>query len=62
LNPHPRNHTDGAYMNSRTDAELLEVIRHGKGAMPAWGSVLSEEEIQAVLKHVRSLAVPPYKS
>jgi mono/diheme cytochrome c family protein len=62
LNPHPRNHTDGSYMNTRTDAQLLEVIRHGKGAMPAWGSVLSEEEIQAVLKHVRSLAVPPYKS
>jgi mono/diheme cytochrome c family protein len=61
LNPHPRNHTDGSYMNSRTDEQLLEVIRHGKGAMPAWGSVLSEEEIQAVLKHVRSLAVPPYK-
>jgi mono/diheme cytochrome c family protein len=62
LNPHPRNHTDGAYMNSRTDAQLLEVIRNGKPPMPAWGSVLSEEEIQAVLKHVRSLAVPPYKS
>jgi mono/diheme cytochrome c family protein len=56
LNPKPRNHTDGAYMNSRTDAQLLEVIRHGKGGMPAWGGVLSETEIQAVLKHVRSLA------
>jgi len=60
LNPKPRNHTDGAYMNKRTDAELLEVIRKGKGAMPPWGSVLSEAEIQAVLKHVRSLAQPPY--
>ena len=60
LNPHPRNHTDGSYMNTRTDAQLLEVIHNGKGAMPAWKSVLSEEEINAVLKHVRSLAVPPY--
>jgi cytochrome c5 len=56
LNPKPRNHTDGSYMNTRTDEELLEVIRHGKGGMPAWGGVLSETEIQAVLKHVRSLA------
>ena len=56
LNPKPRNHTDGKYMNSRTDAQLLDVIRHGKGGMPAWGGVLSEREIQAVLKHVRSLA------
>jgi mono/diheme cytochrome c family protein len=28
--------------------------------MPAWKTVLSDEEIHAVLKHVRSLAVPPY--
>ena len=61
LNPKPRNHTDGSYMNSRTDDQLLEVIRNGKGAMPAWGKTLSDEEIHAVLKHVRSLAVPPYK-
>jgi mono/diheme cytochrome c family protein len=60
LNPKPRNHTDGAYMNARTDEQLLEVIRTGKGNMPAWGKILTEEQIQAVLKHVRSLAVPPY--
>jgi len=61
LNPKPRDHTDGAYMNARTDEQLLEVLRNGKGSMPAWKSVLSEEDLQAVLKHVRSLAVPPYK-
>jgi mono/diheme cytochrome c family protein len=47
-------------MNARTDDELLGVIREGKGAMPAWKSVLSEEEIVAVLKHIRNLASPPY--
>jgi mono/diheme cytochrome c family protein len=60
LDPKPRNHTDGSYMNAHSDAELLAVIRDGKGAMPAWKSVLSEEDIQAVLKHVRTLAQPPY--
>lgn len=60
LNPKPRNHTDGSYMNAQTNDALLAVIRDGKGAMPAWKSVLSEEEIQAVLQHVRSLAVPAY--
>ena len=60
LNPKPRDHTDGKYMNSRTDAELLAVLHNGKGAMPAWRGVLTEEQMQAVLKHVRSLAVPPY--
>ena len=61
LNPKPRNHTDGSYMNAQTDAQLLEVLHNGKGAMPGWKSVLSEDEINAVLKHVRSLAVPPYQ-
>ena len=56
LDPKPRNHTDGAYMKTRTDEDLLNVIRNGKGGMPAWGSVLSEQEIAAALKHVRSLA------
>jgi len=56
LNPKPRNHTDGAYMKTRTDEQLLEVIRHGKGGMPAWGGILNETEIHAVLAHVRSLA------
>ena len=60
LNPKPRDHTNGAYMNARTDDQLLEFIRNGKGNMPAWKTVLSDEEIHAVLKHVRSLAVPPY--
>jgi len=60
LNPKPRDHTNGAYMNSRTDDELLAVIHNGKGAMPAWKGVLTEEQMHAVLKHVRSLAVPPY--
>ena len=62
LNPKPRDHTNGAYMNARTDDQLLEVIRNGKGNMPAWKSVLTDEQIHAVLKHVRSLAVPPYTS
>jgi cytochrome c6 len=56
LNPKPRNHTDGTYMRSRTDDQLLEVIHNGKGGMPAWGSVLSDQEIHDVLKYVRTLA------
>lgn len=60
LNPKPRNHTDGSYMNAQTDEALIEVIKNGKGAMPAWGTTLSDAEVQAVLKHVRSLAQPPY--
>lgn len=59
LTPKPRNYHDQAYMATRTDAELLEVIRNGKGAMPRWSGILSEAEMQAVLKHVRGLGSKP---
>jgi len=55
LNPKPRAHTDKAYMSTLTDEQIVAVIRNGKGTMPAWGKILSEEEIQAVAKHVREL-------
>lgn len=56
LNPKPRNFHDAAYMQTRTDAQLLEVIHKGKGAMPKWEGQLSEAEITAVLAHVRALS------
>jgi len=60
LDPKPRNHTDGAYMNAQTNAQLHEVIKNGKGQMPAWGATLSDEQIDQVLSYVRTLAEPPY--
>jgi mono/diheme cytochrome c family protein len=59
LNPKPRNFHDQAYMKTRTDAQLLEVIHKGKGAMPRWEGQLSEAEIRAVLAHVRALGAKP---
>lgn len=59
LNPKPRNFHDTAYMNSKTDAELIATIHSGKGAMPKWGGVLSEAEIAAVFAHVRELGKKP---
>lgn len=56
LNPKPRNHTDGTYMKTLSDEALLKVIHTGKGAMPAWGTILSEAEMSAVAKYVRTLA------
>jgi mono/diheme cytochrome c family protein len=59
LNPKPRNFHDTAYMSSRTDAQLLDTIHKGKGAMPKWGGVLSEAEITAALAHIRELGKKP---
>lgn len=66
LDPKPRNHTDGTYMNKRTDLQLFKVDREGGKAntfshlMPQWKHILSDEEIWDVIAHIRTLAEPPY--
>ena len=66
LDPKPRDHTDGAYMNALNDAHLLNVIGAGAAAaglspiMPAWKDILSAQQIQDVVAFVRTLAMPPY--
>jgi mono/diheme cytochrome c family protein len=65
LNPQPRNHTDGEYMNRLSNEHLLKVIKQGGIAvgkspiMPPQAD-LSTEQIQDIIAFVRSLAVPPY--
>jgi mono/diheme cytochrome c family protein len=56
LNPKPRNHTDASYMSTQTDEQLMTSIRDGKGQMPAWGKILSQEEMTSVLAYIRTLA------
>jgi mono/diheme cytochrome c family protein len=66
LNPKPRNHTDGTYMNRLRDNYLFTVIKNGgkvvgkSDQMPGWGNILSDQEINALLAFTRSLAKPPY--
>ncbi|MDQ6965232.1 MAG: cytochrome c [Mariprofundales bacterium] len=57
----PRNHTDGKYMEARSDQDLFNVIKDGGPAinksalMPAWGDVFSDDEIRDLVKHLRKL-------
>ncbi len=68
LDPKPRNHTDGAYMNQRTDSELFKVIKNGgfsmnlSHEMPQWKHLLKDSDIWDVVAFVRTLADPPPKS
>jgi len=44
-------------LQDRSDEELFTIISGGKGVeMPPWGLVLTVEQRQALLEHVRSLA------
>lgn len=57
----PRDHTDPSEMGTRTDEDLFKVIKHGGKAinksvlMPAWSGNLNDEEIRALVTHLRSL-------
>lgn len=67
LNPKPRDHTDGHYMNALSDAHLKQVISEGGAAvqrsplMPPWKGTLTPQQIDDVMAYLRTLAVPPYK-
>ena len=43
-------------VQSQSDAQLVEVIANGKGAMPPFKSSLSADEIDALAKHIRQVA------
>jgi mono/diheme cytochrome c family protein len=66
LNPKPRDHTDGTYMNQLSNDQLFKVIKQGGTAvgkspiMPPQTD-LNDKQIQDIIVFVRSLAVPPYK-
>lgn len=66
LNPKPRDHTDGAYMNALSNEHLSKVVAKGGAAvgksplMPPQTD-LNDQQIQDLIAFVRSLAVPPYQ-
>jgi mono/diheme cytochrome c family protein len=43
-------------VQSKSDAELTQAISDGKGNMPGFKGNISDDEIRAVLAHVRTLA------
>jgi mono/diheme cytochrome c family protein len=67
LQPPPRNHTDGFYMNMQSDTRLFKVIKFGGKAnnlshiMPQWKHVLKDKQIFSIVAFIRTLATdPPY--
>lgn len=54
LEPHPRDLTASAFMSGVTRERLASVIRNGLPgtSMPAWKSVLTESDIQAVIAYI----------
>ncbi len=64
LNPKPRDHTNGAYMDKLTNAHLLQVIKQGGASfgypgMPGQPQLV-DDTVKNVIAFVRSLS-PTYK-
>ncbi len=61
MSTQPRDHTDAKEMSARTDEELFKVIKDGGQSinksvlMPPWSSILTDEEINDLVKHLHKL-------
>lgn len=53
-----RDLSDPAWQKNVTDEELRQIVRDGRRSMPAFGHVLSLDRIDAIVKHMRTLAPP----
>jgi mono/diheme cytochrome c family protein len=49
----PRNFCDASFQASRSDEDLKQVIRKGKGGMPAFGNLFSDAELLALVHKLR---------
>ncbi len=58
LRPKPADLTDPD-RRSIPEQQVLEMIRKGKGTMPAFGAVLKDGELEAVSSYVVSLSAEP---
>ncbi len=67
LDPRPRVHADGTFMNRLPDRRLFMIIKFGGRSMhfshimPQWQHILSDDDIIDVITHIRSLAYPIYR-
>ena len=50
----PRNFRDAEFQAGRSDEQLKQVIRTGKGAMPGFGNLFSEVDLEGLVRKIRS--------
>lgn len=54
--PSPRNFHDRAFQASHTDEQIRMTIKNGKGVgMPPFGETFTDEQLAALVAHVRTL-------
>lgn len=50
-----RDLSDPQWQGATTDADIAAVIRNGRNRMPAFGEALSDDTVNALVAHIRSL-------
>lgn len=72
LDPKPKSHIEGKGkkpgegMNEKSDEKLYKAIKEGGQGikksvyMPAWGHIISDEDIWNIIAYLRTIAIPPY--
>jgi mono/diheme cytochrome c family protein len=61
LDPRPRDLSDPAFQNKKTDADLKDVIQRGgagvglSSLMPPWGKTLSGDQVDQTILYLRTL-------
>ena len=67
LTAKPHAFTEGAVLNTMSDADLVSIIGHGGPAlnkspeMPPYGYTLSKADVDALIAYIRAVADPPYR-
>jgi len=54
ISPDMPDFTDAKWQADESDQELYETIANGDGKMPKWTGILKEEEMRALVQHVRT--------
>jgi mono/diheme cytochrome c family protein len=53
--PRPVDLTSADWQRSRSDAEIADAIKNGRGAMPPFADVLTTDQINALASYIRAL-------
>ena len=59
LSEAPSNINDGLNSWFETETELIDTVLNGNEGMPAWGSVLSEQQVKDIFVYIREINQAP---
>ncbi|MDE2059533.1 MAG: cytochrome c [candidate division NC10 bacterium] len=54
LSKKPIDYTDKKAMSKLTDEDMKRTVKQGKAPMPAWGTLLTDQEIDNVVAYIRT--------